>query len=428
MEMETAHQELIDIFNHVDPHLGTVADREVSGKLRSSRYSDSNVDDHLYFDVGNNFVSASVSPRGAIHRAMIFTGLSSEVTDLTMYPGVWCDYHYLNFCQDTSFIVETDGDCTELAQTALGQDMSLIDGFFPLVSTQIRKLKIRQIVMAPIHEGKGMRDLFIGFLIETQADTPQEAILQIPQPRKGLEQRQCLDGDGDGWVKRSMGRGEFILLDGLEKTSPSNEYHFSVTKAKPAWIPLLLVMGEDTNDFLLKLHEVKKVQSLPLIAETRDFFSKRTSRLEIPGSKDPIGSIFSKSIHAQVTSQLCDRAGNPLGSSFGTDVSEAVTEGQLGHIWLMCAFYNYLSAGITCPDQLADGIRFFMTRGMPAHIDDTQRIANMYETDEIMNQLYGIGDRLTKFPQYVLEKAFEERRKSESIRGVERIFRIGFIE
>jgi hypothetical protein len=414
MEMETAYQELVKIFALVDPHLGTVADREVSGKLRSSRYSDSNVDDHLYFDVGNNFVSASVSPRGAIHRAMIFTGLSSEVTDLTMYPGVWCDYHFLNFCEDTSFIVETEGTCTELAQPGLGQDMSLIDGFFPLVSTQIGKLKIRQIVMAPIYEGKRMRDLFIGFLIETEADTPQAATLQIPKPRKGIEQRQCLDGDGDGWVKRCMGRGEFILLDGLEKTSPSNDYHFSVTRTQPAWIPMLLVMGEDTNDFLLKLQDVKKVPSLPLIAETRDFFSRQTCRFEIPGSKDPLCSIFPKSIHAQVTSQLCDRAGNPLGSSFGTDVSEAITEGQLGHIWLMCAFYNYLSAGIICPDQLADGVRFFMTRGNPAHVHDTKRIADMYETDEIINQLYGIGDRLTKFPQYVLDKAFEERRKSES--------------
>ena len=49
--------------------------RESRVLARSSRSYEMDSEDHLYFGIGNQDVSAFVSPRAAIHRGMIFTGV-----------------------------------------------------------------------------------------------------------------------------------------------------------------------------------------------------------------------------------------------------------------------------------------------------------------------------------------------------------------
>ena len=405
-------ERIVEILEQTDPALGTVADRAAPGKSALSRYYAESVDNHLSFDVGNNLVSASISARGVIHRAMIFTGLSEEVTDLTLYPGVWSDYHYLDFGQDTSFALQIGDHRINLSQRGLSQDTSLVRGLFPLTSTDIHGLRLRQIAMAPIVRSRRMRALFVGILAESRTELGNVRI-EIPSPRKGFEVRECLDSDGMGWVRRSMGRAEFILLDGLVKDPESNSYTFAAKADTLTWIPLLLVMGENANEFLLNRHEMQNIGSLDLMCETMSFFDDLIGRIVIPDADDPIPSIYSRSTHAQIISPLRDRSQNPLGSSFGTDVSEPITEGRLGHVWDMCAFYNYLSAGIACPEMLTDGIRFFMRRSTPVNILEMKRIATIYETRDLVHRLYSLGDRFERFPAHVIEKAIVDRARGE---------------
>ena len=76
--------------------------RRSGGPAGFSRYYEMDPDDHLYFDIGNQAIGDSVSPRGAIHRAMIFTGGDDWRASS---KGNWSNYRFLNFYSDLAFSI-----------------------------------------------------------------------------------------------------------------------------------------------------------------------------------------------------------------------------------------------------------------------------------------------------------------------------------
>ena len=124
---------LLRLFQETHPELGVNIGNSPSGKLNISRFRDKDVDDFLNFDLGNNKVSASVTARGAIHRAMIF---SAGVPVLTVWPGVWYSYNYTEFCDNTEFVFRSGKKQVAVSDKDLQQETSLIRGAFPLTATE----------------------------------------------------------------------------------------------------------------------------------------------------------------------------------------------------------------------------------------------------------------------------------------------------
>src|SRR4029079_7701867 len=126
-------ESVVRILGHVDPLLGTVADRAVPGKAAFSRFRAKSADEHLDYDLGNNVVSASISARGAIQRALIFTGLSSINI---AWQGVWYGFEYLKFNRDIACSFEVGGKTTSVAAVGLQQETSLVESAFPMTAVK----------------------------------------------------------------------------------------------------------------------------------------------------------------------------------------------------------------------------------------------------------------------------------------------------
>lgn len=339
------HDTLQQMFELADPYLGSVADQPVPGKPGFSRFRRLDADLSLYYNLGNNAVSASVTPRGAIHRAQIFTGLcEARVAHL---PGVWHGYHYINFCQDLTFALRLGDAVTEIAAQGLRQDTTLILGAFPLTRVRIGELDVRQFVMAPLHEGQRLRALLIGLYIETCAEVA--GALVIPPARRGQAY-----GSHD-----PAGFAEFVLLDGWELTAEGCA--FVARAGEPAYIPTLWVMAQDRDEFERNREQAATLDSQKLIVETLDHFAGKGGEFRVADMLPGIGALYRRAIHAQLITPFRDRDGQPLGSSWGSDASEC----DENYIWMMDTFYNYLSAGLFAPELLLDGVRFFCFRSLP---------------------------------------------------------------
>lgn len=365
---------LVKLFSDTDPYLGTIADRAVPGKAAFSRYRDKSIDDNrLFFDVGNNAVSAAVSPRGAIHRAMIFTGESPRPVGP---PGVWRNYHYINFHQDTSFAFKTDGDFVDVAKTGLGQDTSLIQGAFPLTTIQTEDLVIRQLVMAPFHGKDRVRGLLVGLYIEARNHGTRSATLRIPPAGAGfLHEGYIAQKRGEfasvaglgagGKAAGTAGYAGYVLLDGLEENRAGDLVHVVLRVGEPVWLPLLLVMGQDEAEY----HEIRSralsLTSESLILNTARHFADHLGSFKVSGKPVPLSPVLRRAIHAQSITPLRDKAGKPVGTAWGSDPSEPNELGHFDFVWTRDSFYNYLSAGLIAPEHCLDGIRFFMTRSVP---------------------------------------------------------------
>lgn len=367
---------LLRMFELADPYLGTVADQPVPGKAEFSYFREKKVDDaRLFFDVGNNAINAAVSPRGAIHRAMIFTGTGGS-PNLPQLPGVWLTYNYLNFCHDTTFSFKTNAEFIDAAAKGLNQETSLIIGAFPLTKVRINDLIIRQLIMAPIVQENRVRCLFVGFYVETESLDGVSATLGIPNVRAvstyaddvnlGIF-KSATAREAKTVVSVEKGYAEFLLLDGIKSKSKTDSVDFFVKKGRPVWLPLLLVMGETNEEFQRNRDWAKSLTSQTLITETMEYFSNRMGEIKISGSSTPISSIIRRSMHAQLVTPLRDGKGISAGSSWGSDPSERCDIGQFNFVWMADLFFNFLSAGMISPDIYIDGIQFSMTRSVPQY-------------------------------------------------------------
>ncbi len=346
-----------ELLRQTDPFLGTVADRDIPGKLGFSGFARHDVDERLYFDLGNNAVSASVSPRGAIRRAMIFAGVRE--CPVKNMPGVWHAYDYINFCEDESFAFRTGDEFVPISRIGLNQSTSLVLGAFPLTTVVIGDIVVRQLVMAPVLGGvRRVRGLLAVFSVTTER-VEVKVRMRIPAD---------LEARGNGGELRD-GKAGFILLDGLESSRNDDEVAFTVRRGRPTSVAALLVMGENAGEFADTLNLMRPVKAGPLVAGTAKFFSRRLGGpLVTDGDVSGIGSVLRRSTHAQFAALLRDGAGTPVGSSWGSDTSERVTiidNWAPDRIWMMDTFYNYLSTGLANPEMLLDGVKFFMFRSVP---------------------------------------------------------------
>ena len=358
----------------VDPYLGTLADREVPGKFEASMFARHPVDDKLFYDIGNNAVSASVSPRGALRRAQIFTGVCDA--RVPRLPGVWHGYEFINFCHDAAFSIETDGGSVSIDKRGLNQETSLVLGALPLTQVEIGALSIRQVVMAPFHNGERLRALLVLLQLDTDSEQPVVGAVKVPPAGQGEVYPQAIrswnatheteilsarreDAYGD---EEKAGWAEFILLDGAEEKAGADSIAFSVKKGAPAQFPVLLVMGATREEFERNRQAWRPIDSVRLASETMDWFAARLGALRIEDEWTPLAAITRRAIYAQLITPFVDETGSPAGSSWGSCASEV--DGNL--IWMMDTFYNYLSVGLFDPRQYLDGIRFFLLRSVPS--------------------------------------------------------------
>lgn len=348
------------LLKQVDPFLGTVADREPPGKPEFSGFRSHDADRNLYYDIGNNLVGASVTPRGAIRRAMIFTGVRDAPVPAPpggIMPGVWHAYDYVNFCQEESFAFRVGEEFVEVSRTGLNQDTSLVAGAFPLTAVRIGRMLVRQLVMAPVHQGRRLPGLLVVLRVTSEAEVVATR-LKVPGE---------LEARGNS-PRREGAEARFVLLDGLEEERRDDELDLKVHPGRGAAVAAFLAMGENAEDLELQAKQAASLESGKLVEDTAAFFSGRLPMLAAEGTACEIGSILRRSVHAQTVSILRARDGTPAASSWGSDTSERVSvvkDWSPDCIWMMDSFYNYLSAGLADPELWLDGVRFFLFRSLP---------------------------------------------------------------
>ena len=355
-----------------DPFWGTFADRDVPGKFEPSVFARHPVDDQLFYDVGNNAVSASVSPRGAIRRAQIFAGICDA--RVARLPGVWHGYEFIDFCHDTALAIESGERSWRLDQAGLNQETSFVLGAWPLTEAYLGALRVRQVVMAPLHGGQRLRALLVLLQLDTAAGQPVTGVLRLPPARQGeafpvsrkpVGSGQILPGwrqvASEGDEKRA-GYAAFTLLDGLEAQREGDALAFSVEPGAPTVIPVLLVMGATHEEFQRNRQAWGAIDSAQLASQTLDWFAARLGAFQVAGAPTPLASAFRRAIYAQLITPFVDENGAPAGSSWGSCASEF----DSNLIWMMDTFYNYISAGMFDPQQYLDGARFFLLRSVPS--------------------------------------------------------------
>jgi len=375
---KTWHEQLKTLFNTSDPNIGTNAD--VNPKeavlLQESNFKDLSIDDgKLFFDFGNNVVNGAVNSRGSIQRGIVFSKVRQK--KIAAPPGVWCHYSFFNACRFEHFGISTQGKTTYIDDKGLKQQTRLIEGSFPMTSTNIGDLKIKQVVMAPYQNEEAIRGILVGFYIETNSTNPIEASLVLPKEKKGMGRI----GPLTKWVNampvenkdekeksiKYYGKVKTVLLDGLEDQREQDLFHFKVSKGKPVWIGTLVVMDENEATIPSIYQQTRKLNSKTLVQHTVDHFRDRVGTLNIEGKVTPFASLIKRKIHAQLITMLRNKQKKPVGSSWGQDASEPVKWGQEDRVWMHDSFYNYLSAGIVDRELLLDGINFYLTKSVPEY-------------------------------------------------------------